>query len=959
MLVVPLAHATSTALTGGKAAALGELIRAGEAVPDGFVVTTEAYRSGVIPRDAVTDLYQSMGLGAVAVRSSATAEDLPGASFAGQHDTVLDVTGPDELVAAIAKCWESARSPRAVAYRRAHDLPEPEMAVIVQRMITATTAGVLFTADPVTGNRTTMLAESATAPGPAPVTVPDSAPVAGSVPAPTAHPGSGVVDGTVPVDRFRPAEGSELHALGERLQQRFATPQDVEWATDADGRLWLLQSRPITTLFPAPPPADGPLTRIYVEFGHVQGMLRPVTPMGMSSLKRMISAMMASLGVEAEIVDIGGRLYGDLSDLARHPAARKRLIKLMAVDFGPRAQAVMEHVLADPRFTPTPNIKINRSTPDFGTAFSAVTGILRALTSPKAARRRVLTAVDRLQQTSIVSFPVLATSDRPDSPHTTSPPVAPPRATDARTTGPHAASLPVAPPRATHSRTAEPHAAPPPIAHPRATDSRTADHGIGPRAGHALLAPTARERLAFVRDDGPDDGAHDLTWPIVAGLLAAAAPGELLKGIATPDEIHTVLGGVPDNVTIEMDLALWQLSQNATAHRDLLLSTPPTELAERYRTGALPPIGLEAFLERYGHRGPAEADLGVPRWSEDPSGVFAAIANYLRVTDPDQAPDARFARAAITGEAALEELSRRAKRRRPIRGRLAVFLLRRARALTGLREYGKFAGLYHLSAVRTQLLIIGSDLVRSGILDAPDDIMFLTLEEAEAATSDNTVTTALDGASPDRAPADSATRDGVARDSTPHEHTPHEHTPRDSAARNSTPHERMPHHSAARDNAAPGSATRANAGYRALVAERRATYLAESRRRHVPVALYSDGTDVETLLAPATSDGDGWRGVGASPGTVTGRARIVHDPATAHIEPGDILVVATTDPAWTPLFLTAGGLVSETGAVMAHGPTVAREYGLPAVISVRDATVLIADGQRITVDGAAGTVRAA
>jgi pyruvate,water dikinase len=98
-------------------------------------------------------------------------------------------------------------------------------------------------------------------------------------------------------------------------------------------------------------------------------------------------------------------------------------------------------------------------------------------------------------------------------------------------------------------------------------------------------------------------------------------------------------------------------------------------------------------------------------------------------------------------------------------------------------------------------------------------------------------------------------------------------------------------------------------------------------------------------------------GMPAAAGVVTGRARIVHDPATARIEPGDILVVATTDPGWTPLFLTAGGLVTETGSPMAHGPTVAREYGIPAVICVPDVTNRLHDGQMITVDGSSGTIQ--
>ena len=149
---------------------------------------------------------------------------------------------------------------------------------------------------------------------------------------------------------------------------------------------------------------------------------------------------------------------------------------------------------------------------------------------------------------------------------------------------------------------------------------------------------------------------------------------------------------------------------------------------------------------------------------------------------------------------------------------------------------------------------------------------------------------------------------------------------------------------------------RRNADHRDTVGVRKAVHRIESRRRTVPVALLSDGTDVEATL-PVAAGGDGvLRGVGAAAGRVTGPARVIHDPATAHIEPGEILVAATTDPGWTPLFLTAGALVSETGAIMAHGPTVAREYGIPAVISIPGATARICTGQIITVDGAAGTV---
>ncbi|MGH2690545.1 MAG: PEP-utilizing enzyme, partial [Actinomycetota bacterium] len=145
------------------------------------------------------------------------------------------------------------------------------------------------------------------------------------------------------------------------------------------------------------------------------------------------------------------------------------------------------------------------------------------------------------------------------------------------------------------------------------------------------------------------------------------------------------------------------------------------------------------------------------------------------------------------------------------------------------------------------------------------------------------------------------------------------------------------------------------ADLRAAVAERRATYERELRRRHIPRVLLSDGTEPEAVVAGGTPEG-ALRGSPASPGVVTGPARVVLDPVGARIEPGEILVAPSTDPGWTPLFLTAGGLVMEMGGAMSHGAVVAREYGIPAVVGVAGATERIATGQTITVDGSAGTV---
>ena len=152
-------------------------------------------------------------------------------------------------------------------------------------------------------------------------------------------------------------------------------------------------------------------------------------------------------------------------------------------------------------------------------------------------------------------------------------------------------------------------------------------------------------------------------------------------------------------------------------------------------------------------------------------------------------------------------------------------------------------------------------------------------------------------------------------------------------------------------------ARRALAGvdHRAEVRRNRESYAVELRRRHIPRVLLSDGTEPETLIRTDTPDG-ALVGSPASVGVVSGPARVILDPAGAHLEPGEILVAPSTDPGWTPLFLTAAGLVMEMGGSMSHGAVVAREYGLPAVVGVPDATSRISTGDWVTVDGAAGSV---
>jgi len=144
--------------------------------------------------------------------------------------------------------------------------------------------------------------------------------------------------------------------------------------------------------------------------------------------------------------------------------------------------------------------------------------------------------------------------------------------------------------------------------------------------------------------------------------------------------------------------------------------------------------------------------------------------------------------------------------------------------------------------------------------------------------------------------------------------------------------------------------------WKALIAERRATYERELRRRQVPRVLVSDGRAFYEGIGSETDTGDVITGSPVSPGVAEGIVHVVLDPRGVHLAPGEIMVCPGTDPAWTPLFMAAGGLITEVGGMMTHGSVVAREYGIPAVVGVHQATLRLKDGQKIRVDGTQGKI---
>ena len=406
---------TQVAVVGGKCANLADLSRIeGIRVPAGFCVTTDAFRrimadassiddplvrlsrlnpddgetirtlsakirrvlKGIaIPDDLAAAITRSVArLGesaAYAVRSSATAEDLPTASFAGQLDTYLNVVGTAAILEHISRCWASLFTERAVTYRLRNrfDQRKVQMAVIVQQMVFPEAAGVLFTADPVTSNRKVTSVEATFGLGESLVAGVVNADMyrvrGGEVVARAAatkqcaihaSPAGGTQEEAIaPELQEQPAltdaQVVRLAQLGRRIEAHFGQPQDIEWCLVEDS-FQIVQSRPITTLFPIPATGDEE-NHVYVSVGHAQMMTDAMKPLGLSFWQ---------LTTPRPMYVAGGRLFVDVASDLASPASRARLLEVMWRS-DPLIGDALETVLERDDFIPTLRDESPSSTP--------------------------------------------------------------------------------------------------------------------------------------------------------------------------------------------------------------------------------------------------------------------------------------------------------------------------------------------------------------------------------------------------------------------------------------------------------------------------------------------------------------------------------------------------------------------------------------------------------------------
>jgi rifampicin phosphotransferase len=877
------------ARVGGKAANLGTLTRAGVTVPPGFCVTTHAFDRFIdsLPdadahftelealdgtsADAASAAAESMrraldgiampeevaaaivvawrALGtehALAVRSSATAEDLPGASFAGQQDTFLNVRGETALLDAVRRCWISLFTDRAVLYRARGGFGHRKvrLGVVVQRLIEPDVSGILFTADPISGNRHIVSIDAGFGLGEALVSGLISADLyrfdrrSGEIL--LARPGHKEfairsVDGggtrrqTLPESQQKARSLSDeqvraLAEIGSRVESLYdGAPQDIEWCI-AEGVIYVVQARPITSLFPIPSaPRKGSGLRVFLSFGHLQMMLdamprlsQEVWRLFFPAGKEQAPTLHARPELSTVILPAGSRLYIDATGVLRVPRARKAML------------GVLSHVYeALGRSTAT---LVSR--PDFGAMHGAPGAVLRG------ALRILGPIFGRLPAALLFQDPAAG-----------------------------AAALE----RALGEV-------------PRESQERV----------HAATAPAERIRRSAVELNALFWRVRRYLPRILSGVISHALLRRLARGRwadGVREEVDILLRGLPGNVTTEMDLAVGDLTDGVRPHSELatLLRTHAWDEARPRLPGVAGgpefAAALEQFLSRYGSRGASEIDPSRPRWRDDPSLLLRVITGGLSATNAGAHRHHHQAQV-LAGENAAKRLVAAASRGLggPLRRRLVRRLTRVARIGLGLREHPKFIIVQVLAMIRTEVLLAGASLAKRGQLANARDVWHLGFDELATALDDPT----LD------------------------------------------------------------------------LRERVAARLADFRRDQVrkpPIAIASDG-EIPTLEAERADLPPGaLAGTAASTGVVEGVARVVTDPAREVLHAGEILVAPFTDPGWTPLFVHAVGLVTEVGGLMTHGAVVAREYGIPAVVSVASAVTHIKTGQRIRVDGTRGFVQ--
>jgi len=858
---------TELAMVGGKGANLGELSGLqGIRVPEGFCVTTEAYKEVIGNNEAFNSLLDQLSLlkadnregigeisakirkviegiaipqgiaheiarpltqlgekNAYAVRSSATAEDLPTASFAGQQDTYLNIIGKEAILRNISKCWASLFTDRAVIYRiqNGFDHHQVHLSVVIQKMVFPEAAGIMFTADPVSANRKVLSIDASFGLG--------EALVSGLVNADNYKVRDGIIvdkkistkelaiyalkeGGTrekkIEADRqnrqtLTDEQILELEKAGRTIEAYFGRPQDIEWCL-YENKFFIVQSRPITTLYPIPDLPDGK-NHVYMSFGHQQMMTDAMKPLGLSFFQLLAD--------EFPLIEAGGRLFIDLAHDLASPLGRK-IVFASAGKIDPLMDNALKSLMKRKTFT--------KSLAPGKRAFSMGSGYFSwalPVQFVKIYRSNDAAIVQTLMSRNEASI----------------------------------------------------------------RDLRQKIANLSGNELFAFIIETYKQLKEAMYD--PQGMAA-----IYVGVYAVSWLNKNMeKWLGEKSAADSLSKSVVGNVTSEMGLKLldvadvvrqypvvveyFQHAEDETFFEDLT----------KLEGGDAVSQSIREYLEKYGMRCSGEIDITRPRFSEQPTALVPMILSNIKNFEPG-AHNAIFEQGLREARQKeqdllnrLEQLSggkQKAKKTRKMISRLRNF--------TGYREYPKYLMIGRYWIIKQALLKEAARLVPKGVIRKKEDIYYLSFEELREVVRTN----------------------------------------------------RLDY---------------------SIITKRKEEY-AVYEKLTPPRVMTSEGEIISGEYDTGSIPKGAWAGIPVSSRTIEGRARVILRMEDADLEEGDILVTAFTDPSWTPVFVSIKGLVTEVGGMMTHGAVIAREYGLPAVVGVENATRLIKDGQRIRVNGTEGYV---
>jgi rifampicin phosphotransferase len=853
---------TKLAMVGGKGANLGELSTInGIQVPEGFCITTQAYKdivesnpaikplldqltmlkasdrkaiSGISAKirkaieeipfpknlyDEISSLLTSDGEeNAYAVRSSATAEDLPSASFAGQQDSYLNIIGKNEIIKHVSRCWASLFTDRAVIYRMQNkfDHRKVYLSVVIQKMIFPDTAGIMFTADPSNSNRKTLTIDAGFGLG--------EALVSGLVNADTYKVVNGkIIDKKISVKKIainsNPDGGTKkvpigvemqstqaltdeqilrLEQTGRKIEDHFGYPQDIEWCL-AGNTFYIVQSRPVTTLYPIPE-TDDKENRVFVSTGHQQMMTDAMKPLGLSFFLMMAPPTMRHAG---------GRLFMDITSMLATPGGRKKVMETLG-----RSEPLINDALT----TIIQRKNFLNMEPDAGPAPDTDKGNVSSWRF----------------QAQIENDPAIA------------------------------------------------------------TNLITATQQSIKESQQNILTKSGVDLFDFIQDDiqkwKTSMSRQENLAVILTAINAAAWINEKMnewlgeKNVA--DRLSQSLSG---NITSEMGLELLDVADAIRPYPEIisyLRQVKNDDFLDKltaFNGGEKVRDPINAFLSKYGMRCSGEIDITKTRWIEKPVTLVPVILSNIKNHEPG-ASRRKFEHGLNEALKKEQELTERLRElpdgeEKAAETKRVISIIRN---FAGYREFPKYAIVSRFFTYKLPLLEEARQLVQAGIIHEKEDIWFLTFEELKNIVRTKTVDYDL--------------------------------------------------------------------------INKRKSDFNIYEKLNPPRMITSEGEIIRGKYTRENLPATAIAGFAVSSGTIEGRARVILNMEDADVEEGDILVTAFTDPSWTPLFVSVKGLVTEVGGLMTHGAVIAREYGLPAVVGVENATNLIKDGQRIRVNGTDGYV---